>query len=95
MQRIEDNYEDWNAFDSSPIEIFKSKFWFDTANFHEPSLVLSNETFGNSQLLLGSDFPYFQNEKYTRAISYIESSRLTLLDKNNILSVNAKQLYNL
>lgn len=43
MQRIEDNYEDWDAFSSNPTEAFKSRFWFDTANFHEPSLVLSNE----------------------------------------------------
>lgn len=95
MQRIEDNFEDWNAFSSSPTEAFKSRFWFDTANFHEPALILSNETLGNSQLLLGSDFPYFQNEKYTRAVTYIKNSRLSKIEIENILSNNAKKLYQL
>ncbi|MDO4680500.1 MAG: hypothetical protein Q4A55_04430 [Aerococcus sp.] len=33
MQRIQDNYEDWDAFNTSPIDTLKEKFWFDAANF--------------------------------------------------------------
>ena len=95
LQRIEDNYSDWQAFKSSPTNDLQSRFWFDTANFHEPSLICSNESLGNSQLLLGSDFPYFQNENYTRAVSYIKQSSLSEDEKENILRNNAMERYHL
>lgn len=93
MQRIMDNYEDWKSFKYSPIETIKKSFYFDTANFLEESLVHSNKIIGNERLLLGSDFPYFQNEKYTRAVTYIKNSSLTDSEKNNILTKNAQKLY--
>ncbi len=94
MQRIEDNYSDWKAFEASPWHSFK-QFWFDTANFHAPALRCSCETFGAKQLMLGSDFPYFQDDKYTRAVTYIQQAGLSESDQQAILSQNARQLLNI
>lgn len=93
MQRILDNYEDWHSFSHHPLETLQKHFWFDTANFLEASLLHSNEILGNQRLLAGSDFPYFQNQKYTRAFSYIREANLTDNQKTAILETNAKTLY--
>lgn len=93
MQRILDNYEDWRSFSYHPLETLQKHFWFDTANFLEASLLHSNEILGNQRLLAGSDFPYFQNQKYTRAFSYIREANLTDNQKTAILETNAKALY--
>jgi hypothetical protein len=34
--------------------------------FHGPALVYMDRTFGHERLMLGSDFPYFQDDKYKR-----------------------------
>jgi aminocarboxymuconate-semialdehyde decarboxylase len=75
MQRIEDNFANWKAFPRSPTAELK-KFWFDTANFHGPALRCMVDTFGSDKLVLGSDFPYFQDELYTRIVTYVENSGL-------------------
>ncbi|MBO1198232.1 amidohydrolase [Staphylococcus simiae] len=95
MTRIEDNYEDWNAFDSDPWEILNKQFVYDTANFHEPSLINSVETFGADKFMMGSDFPYFQDEKYKRSVDYIKNSRLDQADIDGILSGNAIKFFNI
>jgi len=91
-QRIEDNYEDWNAFPCSPMEALK-RMWFDAANFHAPSLRLTADTFGDDRIMCGSDFPYFQNEKYTRAVTYIRDAGLGDDATERILYGNARKLY--
>ncbi|MFV8380863.1 amidohydrolase family protein [Corynebacterium hindlerae] len=91
-QRIEDNYTDWNAFPSSPRQTL-SKFYFDAANFHEPSLRLAAETFGPTQIMAGSDFPYFQDSKYTRAFSYVRDSSLSEEHREAVLRGNAMRLF--
>ena len=93
MQRIEDNYTDWDAFNESPLETLKRQFWFDTANFHQPSLINSVSTFGVEKFMLGSDFPYFQDDKYTRAVTYIKESGLDAKGIDGILQHNALTLY--
>lgn len=93
-QRIEDNYEDWDAFPASPNATLR-QFYFDAANFHEPSLALAAETFGLSQLMGGSDFPYFQREKYVRAFDYVRNSRFSEEEKEQILWSNAANLLKL
>lgn len=92
MQRIEDNYNDWQAFDHSPWQSL-SQFWFDTANFHPQALQCSCQTFGSERLMMGSDFPYFQFDKYTRACEYITHSNLAPSVQQAILSDNAKRLF--
>ncbi len=91
-RRIEDNYQDWNAFPSSPAAALKV-MWFDAANFHEPSLRLTTETFGSSQVVAGSDHPYFQRDKYLRAFDYIRTARLDEETIGQILVGNAETLY--
>lgn len=91
-RRIEDNYEDWDAFPASPMEQMR-KMYFDAANFHEPSLRLAAETFGIRQILGGSDFPYFQKEKYVRAFSYIREANLSQDEIDSVLFGNAQRLY--
>ena len=91
-QRHEDNYTDWDAFPRSPRETLSNVF-FDAANFHEPSLALAAETFGISQILAGSDMPYFQDDRYVRAFDYIRTSRLSETDRKRVLSENARGLY--
>lgn len=93
MQRIQDNYTDWNAFAESPIETLKEKFWFDAANFSTFALENSAQIFGAERLLMGSDFPYFQNDKYTRAATYITDTSLSDAEKAGILRENVKTLH--
>ena len=91
-RRIEDNYEDWDAFPVSPMQQLR-EMYFDAANFHEPSLRLAAETFGIRQILGGSDFPYFQKEKYVRAFTYIRETNLTQDEIDAALFGNAQRLY--
>lgn len=93
MQRILDNYEDWHSFKDNPLTTLKKSFWFDAANFSEEALINSVNVLGSDRILMGSDFPYFRNEKYTRAASYIAESQLTDDQKKQILSENANDLY--
>ncbi|MBE3001931.1 amidohydrolase [Nocardiopsis sp. HNM0947] len=93
-QRIEDNYEDWNAFPASPNEVLRT-MWFDAANFHTPSLQLAAATLGASQILAGSDHPYFQREKYVRAFHYVRRAPLSEADIDAVLTGNAAALYGL
>lgn len=92
MQRIEDNFTGWKAFPRSPTAEL-SKMWFDTANFHGPALRCIAETFGTERLMLGSDFPYFQDALYTRIVTYVEQSGLPHGVTEAILSGNARDLY--
>ncbi|CAM3398201.1 amidohydrolase family protein [Isoptericola cucumis] len=91
-QRLEDNYEDWGAFPSSPLGALR-RMWFDAANFHEPSLALAVETLGASRILAGSDHPYFRGAKYRRAFDYVRTSRLAEQDVRAVLHGNARALY--
>lgn len=92
MQRIEDNFTGWKAFPRSPTGELR-KMWFDTANFHGPALRCIADTFGTERLMLGSDFPYFQDELYTRIVTYVEQSKLPAPVVQAILSDNAHRLY--
>ncbi|WP_300048580.1 amidohydrolase family protein [Trueperella sp.] len=84
-QRIEDNYQHWGAFAHSPRESLL-RMWFDSANFHAPSLRLARDTVGAERLLLGSDHPYFQDELYTRAVEYVRGAGLEGGEVETILS---------
>ncbi|MSS46717.1 amidohydrolase [Cutibacterium sp. WCA-380-WT-3A] len=94
-QRLEDNYDDWGSFARSPRESLR-RMWFDAANFFTPSLRLALEVYGDGHVMMGSDFPYFQDAKYTRAVTYINdladlSVGAEVID--NVLRRNAEQLY--
>lgn len=88
-QRIDDNFTHWKqGFPELPSDTWK-KMWWDTANFHAPSLRCAADTFGDDRIVLGSDFPYFQNDLYTRAVGYVETSGLPAESINRILDENA------
>lgn len=92
IQRLDDNYEHWDAsFIDIPSKLLKN-MWFDTANFHEPALKCAVESLGADRLLLGSDYPYFQDELYTRALTYVKNARLSTTEVECILSTNATSL---
>ncbi|MDY2941484.1 MAG: amidohydrolase family protein [Varibaculum sp.] len=93
-QRIEDNYTDWGAFQHSPRVTLRN-LWFDSANFYAPSLRLALETYNPEHIMAGSDYPYFQDDKYTRAFSYIRDSGASPELIEQVLSGNAQHLYGL
>ncbi|WP_345494020.1 amidohydrolase family protein [Nocardia callitridis] len=91
-RRIEDNFEDWHAFESSPMAALR-RMWFDAANFHAPALRMIMETFDPKRIMCGSDYPYFRDEKYTRAVEYIKESGLPPAQCADVLGNNAATLY--
>lgn len=91
-QRIEDNYADWGSFTHSPQEALK-KMWFDAANFHGISLLITSMTFTPENLMMGSEYPYFQDDKYTRAVEYIKDAGLTDAQVEGVLRENALNFY--
>lgn len=93
-RRLEDNFEDWNSFPSSPMASLAAMY-FDAANFHEPALRAAVETYGSDRILAGSDHPYFQEEKYVRAFDYIRDSALPRALREAILRGKAESLYGL
>ncbi|NRQ34535.1 amidohydrolase [Nonomuraea sp. NN258] len=95
MQRIDDNYDQWNeAFPDRP-SILLRRMWFDTANFHAPALRCAVASFGADKIMLGSDFPYFRDDLYTRAVRYIAEADLPSEQTRLILDDNAARLFNL
>lgn len=82
-------------FNIDPYEVLNRQFWYDTANFHEPSLINTIDTFGKEKLMMGSDFPYFQDEKYTRGVDYIKNSDIDPDTIDGILRGNAIEFYQL
>ncbi|MCQ9342305.1 amidohydrolase family protein [Corynebacterium kozikiae] len=93
-RRLEDNFEDWDAFPASPMQALRGMV-FDAANFHEPALLAAVATYGPEQVMAGSDFPYFQEEKYVRAFEYIRSAGLSEEVKAKILRSNAARVLGL
>lgn len=69
-----------------------NNFWFDTAGSHIPALRCTADTFGSDRLIMGSDFPYFQDDKYTRAVTYIQNAGFDEATTENILRRNALKL---
>ena len=66
------------------------KMWYDTVGHHsQPALKCACDAFGVQQLLLGTDFPYQQNELHDLAVTYIEISGMSESDIEFILDRNA------
>lgn len=91
-QRLEDNFEDWDSFPTSPAQTLR-ELWFDSANFTPGALRLAEEIYGGSHLLTGSDYPYFQDEKYTRSVTYIPRAGLGDAFSDSLWRGNALSLY--
>ena len=93
-QRIQDNYDDWGAFAHSPAESFQ-RIYVDAANFFAPSLRMALEVYGPQHVMAGSDYPYFQDDKYVRATGYIRGAGLAEDVERGVLFENARALYGL
>jgi aminocarboxymuconate-semialdehyde decarboxylase len=77
LQRVDDNYNHWRqAFPDTPSTLLRA-MWYDTANFHAPALRCAVDSFGADRIMLGSDYPYFQDEMYTRAVTYLSEAGLS------------------
>lgn len=94
-QRIDDNYLHWGeGFPELPSDTWK-KMWWDTPNFHPPALRCAIDTFGETQVLLGSDFPYFRDQLYDRCVDYIAHSDLDQRVVDLIRDQNTAKLFGL
>ncbi|KTD16150.1 amidohydrolase family protein [Legionella jordanis] len=97
MQRIDNLYSDWGEgnIEGVPSDFIK-KFWFDTvAHGHIPALHNAVAVYPHNQLLLGTDYPYANHDKYLLAVDYIKEANLPEELVKKILSDNAKKLFNL
>jgi aminocarboxymuconate-semialdehyde decarboxylase len=70
------------------------RLWYDTvAHGHAPALRAAVETFGADRLILGTDYPYQQDERYREAVSYVEEAGLAPDVAHRILDANAERLF--
>lgn len=70
-----------------PSEYFK-RFYYDSANYHIPSMRCGYETFGAKHMLIGSDFP-FRPVKGARYIASVRALNLSTEEEEMIFSGNA------
>ncbi|MFF3256122.1 amidohydrolase family protein [Actinacidiphila glaucinigra] len=95
LQRIDDNYLYYNeTFPDVPSKLLR-RVWFDSVGAYGPALRQAVETFGADRILLGSDFPYFQGDLYTRAVQYVIDAGLTPAQTRQVLEDNIQQVFKL
>ncbi|WP_083505201.1 amidohydrolase family protein [Legionella santicrucis] len=95
MQRIDNLYTDWGEgeIQGNPSDFIK-KFWVDTvAHGHIPALHNAVSVYSPDHLLLGTDYPYANHDKYIRAVDYIKQANLPDDLILKILSENANALF--
>ncbi|MBI4319810.1 MAG: amidohydrolase family protein [Chloroflexi bacterium] len=76
--------------DRPPSEYFK-RFYYDSVNPHQAALRCALETFGPSQIVLGSDYP-FALADVSRILASIRELRLPSSDENGIFGQNILQV---
>ncbi|WP_419421512.1 amidohydrolase family protein (plasmid) [Legionella sp. D16C41] len=94
-QRIDNLYTDWGEGEikGKPSDFIK-KFWFDTvAHGHIPALQNAASVYPADHLLLGTDYPYANEDKYIKAVQYIREAKLSKNLARKILSDNAQNLF--
>jgi predicted TIM-barrel fold metal-dependent hydrolase len=87
----------WTPGGSSTIQEAPStlarRLWYDTVSHGSgAALRCACDVLGAGRLVLGSDYPYLQWEKYQRAVTYIQDSGLPPADAEAILNRNAAAL---
>lgn len=95
MQRIDNLYTDWGEgeIQGKPSDFIK-KFWVDTvAHGHIPALHNAVDVYPPDHLLLGTDYPYANEDKYVRAVDYIKQANLPEDLVRKILADNARALF--
>ena len=94
LQRMDNQYR-WEAPDTpEPPSVSARRMWYDTVGHgHAPALRCAAESFGASQLVLGTDFPYESGPVFRRAVDYVTTSGLAPADAEGVLGANAITLF--
>ncbi|MFE5766003.1 amidohydrolase family protein [Streptomyces sp. NPDC056492] len=72
------------------------RLWYDTvSHVHPPALAAAAATFGADRLVLGTDYPYEDGERFVQAVEYVGRSGLAPREAAEILDGNAARLLNL
>ncbi len=90
LQRADDQYR-WEAPDTpEPPSVAARRMWYDTVGHgHVPALRCAIDSFGADRLLLGTDFPYENEDIFLRAVDYINDSQIGTAAARAILDQNA------
>jgi predicted TIM-barrel fold metal-dependent hydrolase len=96
LARLNDSPDPAVAFDTPepPSELAKRLFYDTITHGHPPALRCAVESFGESQIVFGTDYPANTGERARRAVDYVTES---LPDEaaRRILDSNAAQLFDL
>lgn len=69
------------------------RLWYDTVSHGSlPGLRCACEVMGPSQIVLGTDYPYLQGDRFQEAIDYVKAAGLPEADADAILDRNAELL---
>ncbi len=90
-RRIHDNAEDLSSFKHSPREDLR-ELSVEAAHFHGRSLYMALETYDGEKVMYGRGYPYFQDAKCTRAVTYIRDA-FAAKAAERLLARNALALY--
>jgi 6-methylsalicylate decarboxylase len=93
LQRADDQYR-WEAPGTpEPPSQSSRRMWYDTVGHgHVPALKCAIDSFGADRLLLGTDFPYENDDTFVRAVDHIKDSEIDASDALAILDQNAGAL---
>ncbi len=93
LQRADDQYH-WEAPQTPEApSVAARRMWYDTVGHgHVPALRCAIDSFGADRLLLGTDFPYENEEIFIRAVDYISDDRIEPAATRAILEQNATAL---
>jgi aminocarboxymuconate-semialdehyde decarboxylase len=93
LQRADNQYQ-WEYPDTPERpSVAARRMWYDTVGHgHIPALRAAVDSFGADRLLLGTDFPYENEDVFVRAIDYITASRIPTDRAEAILETNAAEL---
>jgi aminocarboxymuconate-semialdehyde decarboxylase len=93
LQRADDQYR-WEAPDTSePPSVAARRMWYDTVGHgHVPALRCAIDSLGADRLLLGTDFPYENEDTFVRAVDYINDPQIDPVAARAILDQNASAL---
>jgi aminocarboxymuconate-semialdehyde decarboxylase len=96
VPRMDDHYRWGMPTGPDTPSVVAARLWYDTVGHgHVPALRAAWETFGAGRLLLGSDYPYQQDDEYQGAVTYVEAAGLSPADVRAILGGNAQALLGL
>ena len=93
LQRADDQYS-WEAPDTPELpSVAARRMWYDTVGHgHVPALRCAIDSLGADRLLLGTDFPYENGDRYVRAVDYLHDPQVDPGAARAILDQNASAL---